>query len=55
MSVAMIGGPDTVRRKLADFLSKTSVDELIFVSDLYDHTSRLRSFRIAADILASGH
>jgi luciferase family oxidoreductase group 1 len=51
MSVAMIGGPETVRRKLDQFLANTKVDELIFVSDLYDHALRLRSFEIAADLL----
>jgi luciferase family oxidoreductase group 1 len=53
MAVSMVGGPETIRRKLESFLLKTPVDELIFVSDLYDHELRLRSFQIAADILRS--
>jgi len=53
MAVAVIGGPETVRQKLAAFARKTQADELIFVSDLYDHDRRLRSFEIAAQAMAS--
>jgi luciferase family oxidoreductase group 1 len=49
MTVAVIGGPETVHRKLAHLLQQTEADEFIFTSDLYDHTYRLRSFEIAAE------
>ena len=51
MAIAVVGGPDTVRQKLAQISQATGADELIFVSDLYDHASRLRSFEIAAEAL----
>jgi luciferase family oxidoreductase group 1 len=51
LGVAVIGGPETVRRKLAQLLRETKADELIFTSDLYDHALRLRSFEIAADAM----
>jgi len=51
LAAAVIGGPDTVQRKLAQFLDQTKADELIFVSDLYDHRRRLRSFEIAAEAM----
>ncbi len=50
-AVAVVGGPETVRRKLANLLQDTGADELIFTSDLYDHALRLRSFEIAADAM----
>jgi luciferase family oxidoreductase group 1 len=53
MRVAVIGGPATVRRKLADFLQETNVDELMFVSDVYDHADRLHSFELAAEAMKS--
>jgi luciferase family oxidoreductase group 1 len=52
LKAAAIGGPDTVRRKLANFVEQTRVDEVIFTSDLYDHRHRLRSFEIAADVMS---
>jgi luciferase family oxidoreductase group 1 len=51
LAVAAIGGPETVRRRLGLLLSETKADELIFTSDLYDHTQRLRSFEIAAEAM----
>jgi luciferase family oxidoreductase group 1 len=51
MRIAVIGGLHTVRHKLAQLLRETNADELIFVSDLYDHSLRLRSFEIAADAM----
>ncbi len=51
LRVAVVGGPDTVRSKLARLLQETGADELIFTSDLYDHALRLRSFEIAADAM----
>ena len=53
LTAATIGGPDTVRIRLADFLELTKADELIFTSDLYEHRLRLRSFEIAADVMKS--
>jgi luciferase family oxidoreductase group 1 len=51
MAVAVIGGEETVRRKLAEFVRVTGVDEIMFTSDLYEHAARLRSFEIAAKML----
>lgn len=48
LSVAAVGSPDTVQRKLAAFLNETKADEVMFTSDMYDHAKRLRSFEIAA-------
>ncbi len=51
LGVAVIGGPETVKSKLKQFLRETQADELIFTSDLYDHALRLRSFELAADAM----
>jgi len=51
MEVAVIGGPETVRQQLDAFLRRTRVDELMFVSDVYEHAFRLRSFELAAEAI----
>ena len=51
MEVAVIGGPETVRQQLDAFLRRTGVDELMFVSDVYEHALRLRSFELAAEAI----
>lgn len=40
---SVIGSPDTVRAGLDDLITETGADELIIVSDVYDHAARLRS------------
>ncbi len=50
LGAAVIGGPQTVRAKLGALLAETDADELMLVSDFYEHTHRLRSFDIAAGL-----
>jgi hypothetical protein len=45
---SIVGGPATVRRKFAEFLARTAVDELMISCNVYDHTAQLRSYEIAA-------
>jgi luciferase family oxidoreductase group 1 len=45
---SVIGSPDTVRAGIAAFVAETGVDEIMIVSDVYDHAARLRSFEIIA-------
>ena len=49
--VSFVGSPDTVRREMLEFIERTSADELIVVSHIYDHAARLRSYEITATIL----
>ena len=51
LRVAIVGSPETIQQKLAVFLAETQADELIFTSDIYDHSARLRSFEIAASVM----
>jgi len=44
-----IGSVATVRRGIAAFVAETGVDELMIVSDVYDHAARLRSFELIAE------
>ncbi|WP_292070016.1 LLM class flavin-dependent oxidoreductase [Brevundimonas sp. UBA7534] len=44
-----VGGPETVRRKLADFIALTGVDELMVTGMMHDNAARIRSLEIVAD------
>ncbi|MGE3303986.1 MAG: MsnO8 family LLM class oxidoreductase, partial [Hyphomonadaceae bacterium] len=44
-----VGSPETVKRKLDEFVALTQADELIITSHMYDHAARLRSYEIVAD------
>ena len=51
LAAAVIGGPETVRRKLTALQQATQADEFMFTSDLYEHSDRLRSFEIVAEVM----
>jgi luciferase family oxidoreductase group 1 len=50
---SIVGGPHTVRAGVAALVAETGADELIVVSDVFDHAARLRSFEIIADLMRS--
>jgi luciferase family oxidoreductase group 1 len=53
LGAAIVGGPKTVAAKIAGLLKEVEVDEVIFVSDLYQHADRLRSYEIAMEAMRS--
>jgi luciferase family oxidoreductase group 1 len=46
---SIIGSPETVRAGIAALITETGADELIVVSDIFDHKTRLRSFELIAE------
>ena len=46
---SVVGSPETVRAGLAAFVEETSVDEVMIVSDVYEHCARLRSVELIAE------
>jgi luciferase family oxidoreductase group 1 len=52
LSRSIIGGPETVRAGLAALIAETRADELMVVSDIYDHADRLHSFELIAQAMA---
>ncbi len=47
---AIVGGPETVRRGLEEFVALTGADELMVTANIYDHDKRKRSFAIIAEV-----
>ena len=52
LSRSIIGSPETVRAGLKALIAETQADELIVVSDIYDHQDRLRSFELISQAMA---
>jgi luciferase family oxidoreductase group 1 len=46
---SIIGSPDTVRKGVADLVEETGADELMIVSDIFDHEARIHSLELIAD------
>jgi len=50
LSRSLVGSPKNVQHGLESFIEETSADELIIASAIYDHSARLRSYEILADV-----
>jgi len=50
LTYAFVGSRDNVRDKLRRFIDLTRADEVMVASAIYDHTARLRSYEILAEI-----
>jgi luciferase family oxidoreductase group 1 len=50
LSCSAIGAPDTVAAQLQAFIARTGADELMITSQIFDHSQRLRSYEITAQL-----
>lgn len=48
---SIIGSSDEVRNGIDAFVTETGVDELMIVSDIFDHDARLESYRLIAEAM----
>lgn len=53
LSCSAIGGPDTVRDKVAAFVERTKADEIIVACSVFEHAVRKRSLEIAAGVFSN--
>ena len=53
LSCSAIGAPATVAASLRSFIQRTGADELMIAAQIFDHAARLRSYEIAAEVLAA--
>ena len=49
---SVVGSVGTVRAGLQAFVDETKVDEVMIVSDVFDHQTRLRSLELIAEAMA---
>jgi len=51
---AIVGGPETVRRRLEELAAETEADELMITTMVYGHAERLRSYELVAELASRG-
>jgi alkanesulfonate monooxygenase SsuD/methylene tetrahydromethanopterin reductase-like flavin-dependent oxidoreductase (luciferase family) len=51
LKYSFVGNRETVRKKTEAFLAQTGVNEIMVVSNIYDHEDRIKSYRIFAEIM----
>jgi luciferase family oxidoreductase group 1 len=52
LSTAVVGSLETVREGVADFIRRTSPDELIATGQIFDHSARVYSYEILEEVTA---
>ncbi|OGB20544.1 MAG: luciferase [Burkholderiales bacterium RIFCSPLOWO2_02_FULL_57_36] len=55
LRASIIGDPAMVKQQLQAFIDTTQANELIINSMIFDHTARLRSYEIVADVWPAGN
>ena len=48
MATHIVGGPDTVRRRLDELVEVTAADEIMVTTMVHDHADRMRSYELLA-------
>lgn len=51
LKYTFIGNKETVKEEVTEFLQETGADEVMIATYIYDHTQRLKSHRIFAEIM----
>jgi alkanesulfonate monooxygenase SsuD/methylene tetrahydromethanopterin reductase-like flavin-dependent oxidoreductase (luciferase family) len=52
LACSFVGSPETVRKGLERFIQQTDADELMVASAIYDHSARLHSYELLAELVA---
>jgi alkanesulfonate monooxygenase SsuD/methylene tetrahydromethanopterin reductase-like flavin-dependent oxidoreductase (luciferase family) len=47
---AIVGSPETVRQGLERLVAETQADEVMVVSNIFEHAARVRSYEILAEV-----
>lgn len=53
LSCAVVGSPASVQSGLKELIERTGADEIMLAAQIFDHSARLRSFEIAAEVRKS--
>jgi len=49
LAFSIYGSPETVQSRLKELITQTAADEVMIVSDVFNHAARMRSFEIIAE------
>jgi len=50
LACSFVGSPATVKRELDKFIAQTGADELMCNAAIYEHSARLRSYELLAQL-----
>ncbi|GGH01774.1 LLM class flavin-dependent oxidoreductase [Mucilaginibacter phyllosphaerae] len=51
LAYSFVGGPDKIKTELNSFVAQTGVNEIMATSHIFDHQSRMYSYKVFADVI----
>lgn len=51
LSYSFVGGPDKIKAQLTSFVEQTGVNEVMATTHIFDHQSRMYSYKVFADVI----
>ncbi|WLR60070.1 LLM class flavin-dependent oxidoreductase [Guptibacillus hwajinpoensis] len=52
LATSIVGSPETVKRKMQEFLDETQADEMMVISSVYDYEKRKKSYKLLSELTA---
>ncbi|HUZ58527.1 MAG TPA: LLM class flavin-dependent oxidoreductase [Hanamia sp.] len=51
LSISFIGKPETIKKNMQEFIKRTRIDEIMVISNIYDHEAKLHSYKLFAEVM----
>ena len=51
LAYSLVGGPDTLKKRVKSFLELTEVDEIMATTHVFDHQARIHSYEVFAEVV----
>lgn len=51
LALSFIGSPESIKESLQEFVDQSQVDELMVISNIYDHKAKLHSYQLLAELI----
>ncbi|MDQ2720557.1 MAG: LLM class flavin-dependent oxidoreductase [Bacteroidota bacterium] len=51
LAFSFIGSPETIKKNMYEFLNQTRIDEMMVISNIYDHQAKLYSYKLFAELM----
>jgi luciferase family oxidoreductase group 1 len=51
LALSFIGSPESIKESLQEFVDQTQIDELMVISNIYDHKAKLHSYQLLAELI----
>lgn len=51
LAISFIGSPESIEKKMKEFLEETEIDEVMVISNIYDQKAKIHSYELFAEVM----